>query len=80
MVAIERNGFALAAMVLGLVGFLAVTAVLAVVFGHLALRQLRRAGGWQRGKGMALAGVILGWSYVAVFVLSIVASATGTTR
>lgn len=75
-----RSGFAVASMVLGLVGFLAITAVLAVVFGHLALAELKRSGGWRRGKGMALAGTILGWGFVLVFVLSVVVQATESSR
>jgi hypothetical protein len=63
-------------MVLGLVGFFAVTAILAVVFGYLALAQIKRSKGWQRGTGMALAGVILGWAYLAVLALSVVVQAT----
>jgi hypothetical protein len=65
-------------MVLGLLGFFGVTAILAVVFGHLALAQIKRSRGWQRGTGMALAGVILGWGYVAIVALSFVVQATSS--
>jgi hypothetical protein len=65
-------------MVLGLAGFLAVTAILAVVFGHIALAQIKRSKGWQRGTGMALAGVILGWAYIALLALSVVVQATSS--
>ena len=71
-VEVRLNGFAIASMVLGIVGLFAVTAVLAVVFGHLALVRIKRSNGWQRGTGMALAGVILGWAYVAIFVIALV--------
>ena len=59
-------------MVLGFFGLFAITAVLAVIFGHLALAQIKKAKGWQRGTGMALAGVILGWAYIAIFVIALV--------
>ncbi len=42
-------------------------AVLAVVFGHLARRQIKRSSGLQSGKGLALAGLIVGYVLVAIF-------------
>ena len=66
-VEIKLNGFAVTSMVLGIFGLFALTALLAVIFGHIALSQIRQAKGWQRGTGMALAGVILGWSFLAIF-------------
>ncbi len=71
-VEVRVNGFAIASMVLGIFGVFGITALLAVVFGHLALAQIKSAKGWQRGTGMALAGVILGWAFVAIFVIAIV--------
>jgi hypothetical protein len=65
-------------MVLGLLGFFGVTAILAVVFGHIGLAQIKQSKGWQRGTGMALAGVILGWAYLAVLALSVVVQATSS--
>ena len=72
MVDVRVNGFAIASMVLGIFGVFAITALLAVVLGHLALAQIKRAKGWQRGTGMALAGVILGWAFLAIFVIALV--------
>ena len=37
------------------------TPFLAIIFGHIARRQIREAKGRERGKGMALAGLILGY-------------------
>ena len=42
------------------------------IFGHIALAQIKTAKGWQRGTGMALAGVILGWAFLAIFVIAFV--------
>lgn len=48
------------------------TSILAVVFGHVSLAQIRRDG--TDGRGMALAGVILGWvltgAWIAFWALS----------
>lgn len=63
------NGTAVAALVCGLmqVFTLGITAIPAVVLGHLARGQIRRTG--ERGEGMATAGLVLGWLGIALFVL-----------
>ena len=71
-VEVKLNGFAITSMVLGILGLFGITALLAVIFGHLALSQIKAAKGWQRGTGMALAGVIMGWGYIAIIVLALV--------
>lgn len=43
--------------------------LLGVIFGHIALHQIKRTG--QQGRGMAIAGVILGYAGVAFSVLSV---------
>jgi hypothetical protein len=47
-----------------------ITAVPAVVLGHRARRQIRMTG--EQGKGMATAGLVLGWTAIALFALLIV--------
>jgi len=42
----------------------------AAVMGHMARNQIQRSGGAQTGGGMALTGVILGWSGVGITVLA----------
>jgi hypothetical protein len=60
-VAAGTNGLAIAAFVLGLVGWLVcVGSLLAVIFGSIARNQIRRSGDRQQGAGMATAGIILG--------------------
>lgn len=59
----SSNGFAVASLVLGIIGIPAACAVippvLAVIFGLIALSQIGKAGE-SGGKGMAIAGTILG--------------------
>lgn len=55
------NGFAIASLVLGLIWMAWIGSVLAVVCGHLALAQIRRSRGTQVGKGIAVAGLALGY-------------------
>jgi hypothetical protein len=55
------NSMAVAALACGIGEFLTMglTAIPAIVLGHAARRQVRKTG--QRGDGMALAGLTLGW-------------------
>jgi hypothetical protein len=55
------NGFAVASLVLGLIWMAWFGSVFAVICGHLALAQIRRSRGMQTGKGIAVAGLALGY-------------------
>jgi hypothetical protein len=78
------SAMSIASLVLGLAGATLlplVGSILAVVFGHVALAQIRRAEGKLAGRGMALAGLILGYAVlipaviVAIVYVAIVALA-----
>lgn len=55
------NGFAIAALVFGLLGGI----LLSVIFAIVALRQIGKRG--QDGKGMAIAGLVLSGCWTAIF-------------
>ena len=59
----KTNGLAIAAFVLSLLGF----ALLPVIFGHIALGQIKRSG--DTGTGFAIAGLIIGYLTVAAYVI-----------
>jgi hypothetical protein len=65
----SRNGYAIASLVLSLVGLpcfvLVLPQILAVVFGVVAMRQLRGSGPGH-GRGFALTGIALGLVSLAV--------------
>ena len=65
--AAPTNGLAIASLVLGCAGLACcgVTSLPAVICGHIALGQLNRAGGAQAGRGLAIAGLVLGYLMVA---------------
>ncbi len=63
----DARSYAVASLVLSLVGC-GVGAVLGVVFGHLALGRIKQSG-VETSRGMALAGVILGWVEIGSLVL-----------
>lgn len=73
----QTSGKAVASLVLGIFFFLIPTAILAVIFGHLSYAEIKRSAGRLTGKGMALAGLILGYCGVALvpFILIIAAIA-----
>ena len=50
-------------------GGVIITSIPAIVFGHLALRQIRASKGKQHGKGMAEAGLILGYLVTVISLL-----------
>ena len=61
------NSSAIAALVLGIVGmFVFLTAPVAIVFGHKALRQIRATN--QPGRSMAVTGLTLGYLITLLFV------------
>jgi hypothetical protein len=73
----RTNGLAVASLILGLTGFITCgfTSILAVVFGHVSLGQIRRDG--TDGHGMALAGTLLGWFLTGAWLLFWLLSWTG---
>jgi len=68
----KTESFAVAALVLGLLGFVTtfLTAIPAIIFGFLARGRIKRTG--NSGGGMALAGIILGFVEVGIAILGIV--------
>jgi hypothetical protein len=66
---------AIASLVLGIVsifcfGLLVVVPILAVVFGHVALDRTARSGGAVTGRGLAIAGAVLGWIMLVPVVIA----------
>jgi hypothetical protein len=61
------NGKATAAMILGLLIFIAgfFTGIPAVILGHMALNEINTSGGTQGGRGQAITGLVLGYLSIA---------------
>lgn len=71
----RTNGYALAALILGIAGFVVIPLIghiLAIVFGYTGKGQIDRSGGVEEGRGMAVAGIVLGWIGIALSVIVIV--------
>jgi hypothetical protein len=60
----KTNGLAIAALTLGIVAVLSawllLPSILALVFGLVSHSQIKRSGGMQGGRGLAIAGIVLG--------------------
>ena len=67
----KTNGLAVASLVLGLLWICYIGSILAVVFGHVGLSQIKKSGGTQTGQGLAIAGLILGYLGLAVLLSSL---------
>ena len=66
----KTNGLAIASRVCsGFFWLYGIGAVLAIVFGFIARSQIKRSAGMQRGGGMALAGIIIGFAGIVIGVV-----------
>ncbi len=63
----ETSKKAIASLVLGIIPFSIFTSIPAVILGHIAFSQINKSGGRLQGKGMATAGLILGYLGIALF-------------
>jgi hypothetical protein len=75
------NGLAVASLVCGFGQFLVgpLATVPAILFGHMALNQIKESG--EQGKGLAVAGLVLGWGAVAlgiILMFAVMTVAAGT--
>ena len=77
-VAQKTNGLAIASLVLGIVWIYWIGSILAIVFGHVALSQIKKSGGTQGGRGMAIAGLVLGYIGLATILLVIFVAIVST--
>jgi uncharacterized protein DUF4190/uncharacterized protein DUF1707 len=68
----RTNGLAIASLVTGVLWMWWFGSVVAVVLGHVALKQINASGGRQSGRGMAIAGLVLGYLGIIVAALALV--------
>jgi hypothetical protein len=65
------NGWAIASLACGLLWMWWIGSVLAIVFGHMALRRIEASGGRQGGRGIAVAGLVFGYIGAVMLVLAL---------
>ena len=67
----KPNGLAIASLVLGILWIYWIGSILALIFGMVGKSQIDNAGGAQSGRGMAIAGIVLGWVGIGILLLFI---------
>jgi hypothetical protein len=67
----ETNGLAVASLTAGILWLGWLGSVAAVIFGHVALSQIKASHGQQTGTGLAYAGLFLGWFEIGMLVLTL---------
>jgi Domain of unknown function (DUF4190) len=76
------NGLSIASLVLGILWIAGLGSILALIFGYVGLRQIRRR--HEGGRGLAIAGVVLGWVGVGLtllfIALAVIATGSDTSR
>ena len=68
----RTNGFAIASFALSLAA-VGIGSILALVFGYMAKGSIERSNGQETGRGLAIAGIVLGWIGVGLVLLILVA-------
>jgi hypothetical protein len=68
---------AIASLVLGILWVWWVGSVLALIFGYIGKNQIDESGGTQSGRGMAVAGIVLGWVGVGSLAIVFIALLAG---
>jgi type IV pilus assembly protein PilA len=71
----ETSGKAIASLVCGLFIFAFPFSILAVIFGHLSLSEIRKSAGRLKGQGLAIAGLVLGYAGLAMIPLILILAA-----
>ena len=70
----QLSGWALTSMICGIISMVVIqpiTAILALIFGYMALREVKRSSGQVDGHGMAVAGIVMGYIGIGFTVLLI---------
>lgn len=65
----ETDGLAIASLVTALIG----VPIAPVVLGHMARKSIRESGGMKDGDGLAIAGLVIGYAYLALIAVVVIA-------
>lgn len=73
---VHTSGKAIASLICGIFFFVFPSAIIAIILGHLSYSEIGRSLGRIRGKGLALAGLILGYlgiSFIPILIIAAIA-------
>src|SRR6185295_12064356 len=71
----KTSGLAIASLIFGLLFLFFPLSIVAIVFGHISLSQIKKSAGRLGGKGLAIAGLVLGYLGVAIIPLILIIAA-----
>lgn len=71
----QTSGTAIGSLVCGLLPFFLITPVIAIVLGHVSLSQIKQSAGRLKGKGLAIAGLVLGYGSIAMLPIILIIAA-----
>jgi type IV pilus assembly protein PilA len=74
--AAQTSGKAIASLICGIFFFILPASIIAVILGHLSLSEIRRSAGRLGGRGMAVAGLVLGYaglSFIPILIIAAIA-------
>jgi type IV pilus assembly protein PilA len=70
----EMSGKAIGSLICGILFFFFPVAIVAILLGHLSLSEIRQAGGRLTGRGLAIAGLVLGYAGISFIPILIIAA------
>jgi type IV pilus assembly protein PilA len=70
----QTSGKAIVSLICGLFFLFFPVSIVAIVFGHLSLSEIRKSAGRLTGSGLAIAGLVLGYAGLAVIPVLIIAA------
>ena len=75
----QTSGLAITSLVLGILGFctFGLTAIPAVICGHIALSQIGKSAGRATGSGLAIGGLVTGYLGLLLLVISLISILAG---
>ena len=76
----QLSGLAVASLLMAVLWFAGIGAVLALVFGYRARREIRDSAGRKTGMGLATAGIVLGWIGIVIVVVGAILIAVHPAR
>jgi type IV pilus assembly protein PilA len=71
----KTSGKAVASLILSFFSWMFIPGVIAVVLGHLAYSEVKKSAGKLKGKGVAIAGLILGYGGIALIPFLLIVAA-----
>ena len=65
----ETSSMAVASLICACLFFCGITTILAIIFGHISLSQIKNSGGRLKGQGLAIAGLVIGYCSIPTILI-----------